>query len=200
MTRKITRAVAKISLNQQDFLELGNIDAKRDWGHAKDYVQVSGNTNRLQCWCYINVNVCVGSGDVDDATARGTDRLGDCDGRDAQCSWVRRVGVRSHRSHTEVSQPCSTLPTSSHARVRFIWFHVWYVLCWAIMWGLLDFFTWCTMIAGGELGLADCCQVFALFQHILARRVSRFANIQQQCQLNLRPPSFHLSCACEWKL
>lgn len=86
VTRKITRAVAKISLNQQDFLELGNIDAKRDWGHAKDYVQVSGNTNRLQCWCYINVNVCVGSGDVDDATARGTDRLGDCDGRDAQCS------------------------------------------------------------------------------------------------------------------
>ena len=46
------------------------------------------------------------------------------------------------------------------------------------------------MVAGGELGLADCCQVFALSQHILARRVSRFANIQQQCQLNLRPPSF----------
>ena len=87
VTRKITRAVAKISLNQQDFLELGNIDAKRDWGHAKDYVQVSGDTNRLQCCCYdFNVHGCIGSGDVDDATARGTDRLGDCDGRDAQCS------------------------------------------------------------------------------------------------------------------
>jgi len=40
VTRKITRAVAKISLNQQQVIELGNIDAKRDWGHAKDYVEV----------------------------------------------------------------------------------------------------------------------------------------------------------------
>ena len=40
VTRKITRAVAKISLGQQESLELGNIDAKRDWGHAKDYVEV----------------------------------------------------------------------------------------------------------------------------------------------------------------
>ena len=41
MTRKITRAVAKIALGQQEYIELGNIDAKRDWGHAKDYVEVS---------------------------------------------------------------------------------------------------------------------------------------------------------------
>ena len=40
MTRKITRAVAKISLGQQKELQLGNLDAKRDWGHAKDYVEV----------------------------------------------------------------------------------------------------------------------------------------------------------------
>jgi len=39
VTRKITRAVAKISLGQQKQLELGNINAKRDWGHAKDYVE-----------------------------------------------------------------------------------------------------------------------------------------------------------------
>lgn len=39
VTRKITRAVAKITLGQQDHLELGNLDAKRDWGHAKDYVE-----------------------------------------------------------------------------------------------------------------------------------------------------------------
>ncbi|XP_070501645.1 GDP-mannose 4,6 dehydratase [Chironomus tepperi] len=39
VTRKITRSVAKISLNQQEFLELGNLDSKRDWGHAKDYVE-----------------------------------------------------------------------------------------------------------------------------------------------------------------
>ena len=39
VTRKITRGVAKISLNQQEFIELGNLDSKRDWGHAKDYVE-----------------------------------------------------------------------------------------------------------------------------------------------------------------
>lgn len=39
VTRKITRAAAKISLGQQEKLFLGNLDAKRDWGHAKDYVE-----------------------------------------------------------------------------------------------------------------------------------------------------------------
>lgn len=39
VTRKITDAVAKITLGQQDLLELGNMDAKRDWGYAKDYVE-----------------------------------------------------------------------------------------------------------------------------------------------------------------
>ncbi len=39
VTRKITRAVAKIALGMQDKLYLGNLDAKRDWGHAKDYVE-----------------------------------------------------------------------------------------------------------------------------------------------------------------
>ena len=38
VTRKITNAVAKIQLGQQDYLELGNLDAKRDWGYAEDYV------------------------------------------------------------------------------------------------------------------------------------------------------------------
>jgi GDPmannose 4,6-dehydratase len=39
VTRKITRAVAKISLGLQDCLYLGNLNSKRDWGHAKDYVE-----------------------------------------------------------------------------------------------------------------------------------------------------------------
>lgn len=39
VTRKITRAVAKIALGMQDKLYMGNLDAKRDWGHAKDYVE-----------------------------------------------------------------------------------------------------------------------------------------------------------------
>lgn len=40
VTRKITRAVAKIALGLQDTLYLGNLSAKRDWGHAKDYVRM----------------------------------------------------------------------------------------------------------------------------------------------------------------
>lgn len=40
VTRKITRALARISLGLQDCLYLGNLDAKRDWGHAKDYVEM----------------------------------------------------------------------------------------------------------------------------------------------------------------
>ena len=38
VTRKITRALARIKLGLQDTLYLGNLGAKRDWGHAKDYV------------------------------------------------------------------------------------------------------------------------------------------------------------------
>jgi GDPmannose 4,6-dehydratase len=39
VTRKITHAVARIKLGQQDVLELGNLDAKRDWGYAREYVE-----------------------------------------------------------------------------------------------------------------------------------------------------------------
>ena len=39
VTRKITRGTAKIALGMQDKLYLGNLDARRDWGHAKDYVE-----------------------------------------------------------------------------------------------------------------------------------------------------------------
>ena len=39
VTRKITRAAARIKLGLQDCMYLGNLDAKRDWGHAKDYVE-----------------------------------------------------------------------------------------------------------------------------------------------------------------
>lgn len=40
VTRKITRALARIKLGLQDRLYLGNLEAKRDWGHAKDYVEM----------------------------------------------------------------------------------------------------------------------------------------------------------------
>src|SRR5512145_3505733 len=39
VTRKITRALARIKLGLQDCLFLGNLEAKRDWGHARDYVE-----------------------------------------------------------------------------------------------------------------------------------------------------------------
>nr|CAB3249724.1 GDP-mannose 4,6 dehydratase-like [Phallusia mammillata] len=39
VTRKITRSVAKIHLGLQEYVTLGNLDSKRDWGHAKDYVE-----------------------------------------------------------------------------------------------------------------------------------------------------------------
>jgi GDPmannose 4,6-dehydratase len=40
VTRKVTRALARIKLGLDDVLYLGNLDAKRDWGHAKDYVEM----------------------------------------------------------------------------------------------------------------------------------------------------------------
>ena len=40
VTRKITMALARIKLGKQDTLYLGNLDAKRDWGHARDYVEM----------------------------------------------------------------------------------------------------------------------------------------------------------------
>jgi len=40
VTRKITRALARINLGLQDTLYLGNMDAKRDWGHARDYIEM----------------------------------------------------------------------------------------------------------------------------------------------------------------
>ncbi|BEP95511.1 GDP-mannose 4,6-dehydratase [Acidovorax sp. A79] len=40
VTRKITRAMARIKLGLQDSLYLGNLDARRDWGHARDYVEM----------------------------------------------------------------------------------------------------------------------------------------------------------------
>lgn len=39
VTRKITRGVAKIYLDELEYIELGNLDSKRDWGHARDYTE-----------------------------------------------------------------------------------------------------------------------------------------------------------------
>lgn len=58
VTRKITRSVAKIHLGLMEKFELGNIDSKRDWGHAKDYVEVSGGE------CGGGGGGCEGLGDI----------------------------------------------------------------------------------------------------------------------------------------
>ncbi len=48
VTRKITRAASRIALGMQDKLFLGNLDAKRDWGHAKDYVEAMYLINQYE--------------------------------------------------------------------------------------------------------------------------------------------------------
>lgn len=48
MTRKISRSVAKIHLGQLESFSLGNLDSKRDWGHAKDYVEVKHTHSLLR--------------------------------------------------------------------------------------------------------------------------------------------------------
>ena len=51
MTRKISRAVARIKKGLQKTLYLGNLDAKRDWGHARDYVRVGLGLGLGLGWC-----------------------------------------------------------------------------------------------------------------------------------------------------
>ena len=75
VTRKITRAVAAIERGYQDRLYLGNLDAKRDWGHARDYVE--------GMWCILQQD-----------TAR---RLRAGDRRDAHGARVRRARLRPDR-------------------------------------------------------------------------------------------------------
>lgn len=48
VTRKITNGVAKIHLNQQEYLTLGNLDVQRDWGHAQDYIEVFYNEHNYR--------------------------------------------------------------------------------------------------------------------------------------------------------
>ena len=54
VTRKISRSVAKIHLGQLECFSLGNLDAKRDWGHAKDYVEVG-----TDAFWFLSICVCM---------------------------------------------------------------------------------------------------------------------------------------------
>ena len=59
VTRKITRAVAAINAGTQDCLYLGNLDALRDWGHAKDYVVAMYASCVCVCVCMCVRHMCV---------------------------------------------------------------------------------------------------------------------------------------------
>jgi GDPmannose 4,6-dehydratase len=91
VTRKITRAVAAITLGKQDTLWLGNLDAKRDWGHAKDYVDgmwrivqqdapddyvlATGQTHTVRHFC----DLAFGEAGISlDWQGRGVDEVGIC--------------------------------------------------------------------------------------------------------------------------
>ena len=63
VTRKITRAVAAIHLGVQKILYIGNLDAKRDWGHARDYVEgmwriVQQESPVITCWRRAKPTAC----------------------------------------------------------------------------------------------------------------------------------------------
>lgn len=97
VTRKITMAVAKIKMGMQDVLELGNLDAKRDWGHSKDYVEAmwlmlqqdkpddyvisTGETHPVREFVTLSFKVAGmdvewhESGDKEYATLKGTERV-----------------------------------------------------------------------------------------------------------------------------
>lgn len=95
VTRKITRALARIKLGLQDTLYLGNLDAKRDWGHAKDYVEMQWlmlQQDRPEDFV-IATGVQFSVRDFVDAAARelgmpigwcgeGVDEIGSCQGKD----------------------------------------------------------------------------------------------------------------------
>lgn len=97
VTRKITKAVARIKYGLQDTLELGNLDAKRDWGHSKDYVEAmwlmlqqdeaddyvisTGETHPVREFVTLAFKAAemeldwYGSGEKEYATLKGTDKI-----------------------------------------------------------------------------------------------------------------------------
>lgn len=70
VTRKVTRSIAKIHFGLQDVVELGNLDAKRDWGHAKDYVEVGIAFSRSTNWLFkfLEIICSTYTGDVANAS------------------------------------------------------------------------------------------------------------------------------------
>lgn len=97
VTKKITQAVSKIHKGEQDMIRLGNLDAKRDWGYAKDYVEgmwlmlqqdkpqdfviATGETHSIRefvekAFAYVDVNIVWrGEGDSEEGIDKSTGRV-----------------------------------------------------------------------------------------------------------------------------
>ncbi|MGB3067852.1 MAG: GDP-mannose 4,6-dehydratase [Ottowia sp.] len=126
VTRKITRAMARIRLGLQECLFLGNLDARRDWGHAKDYVEMQWlmlQQERAEDFV-IATGVQYSVRDFVEAAARelgifiqwsgqGVDEVG----RDAQGRVIVRVDARYFRP-TEVE---TLLGDATRAREKLGW-------------------------------------------------------------------------------
>ena len=125
VTRKITRALARIKLDLQDCLYLGNLDARRDWGHARDYVEMQWLMLQQDAPedFVIATGVQYSVRDFVDAAAReldmnidwqgeGVDETGSCDGK-----VIVRVDPRYFRP-TEVE---TLLGDASRARDKLGW-------------------------------------------------------------------------------
>jgi GDPmannose 4,6-dehydratase len=125
VTRKITRALARIKLGLQDTVYLGNLDAKRDWGHAKDYVEMQWlmlQQDQPEDFV-IATGVQYSIRDFVDVAARelgmhiawrgeGVDEIGSCHGKD-----IVKVDPRYFRP-TEVE---TLLGDPSHAKQKLGW-------------------------------------------------------------------------------
>ena len=124
VTRKISRAVAEISLGQQDCLYLGNLSAKRDWGHARDYVE--GMWMMLQQKVPEDYVLATGETHPVRECVRTFTRLqrswGECRVTDSRAQ-IRRKGLRGRRGHDQVARRArfrqrgrSRLKVRSHPR------------------------------------------------------------------------------------
>ncbi len=125
VTRKITRALARIKLGLQDCVYLGNLDARRDWGHAKDYVEMQWLmlqqeepedfviATGIQHSVRDFVNAAAGELDMEMKwQGDGVDEVGSCEGRE-----IVRVDPRYFRP-AEVE---TLLGDASKARSKLNW-------------------------------------------------------------------------------
>ena len=129
VTRKITRAVAAIELGLQDKLYLGNLDAKRDWGHARDYVEgmwlmLQQESPTITCWRPAKPMRCVNS-----SRRRSRMWAGGSSGADQAATkraWRPAPAVRWSRSMPRYFRPTEVdflFGDPSKARAKLGWSH-----------------------------------------------------------------------------